>query len=577
MKDRFKLLLTALSICFTQTLLRAQTITVDNENTVEYYIQNVLLGAGINASNIEFNGGPANIINEQVGSFTDSDSATGLGFGLILGSGNVDLAAQGNTGGSNNLGGPGVLGSDADLQSITPNPIYDECVVEFDFVPSGNILSFNYKFASEEYDEFVCGTVNDAFGFFLTGANPDGGSYNSQNFALVPDPNNPDQFTNTPVSINTVNNGTPGGGSTFYCDNIDPNWTSYSVFYESNTTSAYEYDAGTIVLNIVIPVVCDSTYHIKLAIGDGGDILYDSGVFLEGNSFSAIGGLDVASGITGGDQILYEGCNNAYFTFSRDDADDDYTLYFDVVGTAENGVDFEEVQDSIVLSTGVFADTLFINPIEDFMQESMETIVVEIIFPGCNGNDTLNATLELNDYDPIIVSIPDSLNICTAFGEEAELEAIATGGLGTKTFEWSTGETDSIITVTPSETTVYYVEVNDICAQSVRSNEGTVYVQCPIEGTNIFTPNNDGNNDFFIPENADQYGVVRLEVFNRWGTLVYLSENYGNDWNGTHYKTGKELADGVYYYIVTPASIKYEYDEKEKRQYQISGYVHVMH
>lgn len=556
---------------------KAQNISVENDSTVEYYIQNILLGQGINTSNIQFNGGAANVVNEQVGLFRDDSSYTGLDFGLILGSGDVTLAEQSNTSGGASAGGSGSIGSDPDLQSITPNTIWDECVIEFDFVPSGNVLSFNYKFASEEYDEYVCGSVNDAFGFFLTGANPSGGDYGNQNVALVPNPNDPTQYTNTPVSINTVNNGTSGSGSTTNCDNIDPNWTSYSIFYESNTTNAYQYDGGTVVLNITIPVICDSTYHIKLAIGDGGDGLWDSGVFLEGNSFSAAGGVEVASGISGGDQILYEGCNNAFFTFTRTEAPDDYTLYFDVVGSAENGVDYEEVQDSVVLGVGVLSDTLYINPIEDFVDESTETIVVQIVFPGCNGNDTLNAELELNDYDPIIVSIPDSSNICTAFGEEVELEAIATGGLGTKTYEWSSGETDSIITVAPGTTTIYFVEVNDICDQSVRSNEGKVWVQCPIEGTNVFTPNNDGNNDFFIPENTDQYGTVRLEIFNRWGTLVYLSENYENDWNGTHYKTGKPLADGVYYYIVTPASIKYEYDEKEKRQYQISGYVHIMH
>ena len=60
------------------------------------------------------------------------------------------------------------MGTDTDLQSITPNQIYDECIIEFDFVPEGDTISFNYVFASEEYPEYVCGSVNDAFGFFLT-------------------------------------------------------------------------------------------------------------------------------------------------------------------------------------------------------------------------------------------------------------------------------------------------------------------------------------------------------------------------------------------------------------------------
>ena len=66
------------------------------------------------------------------------------------------------------------MGSDFDLQSITSNQIYDECVIEFDFVPEGDSISFNYVFVSEEYPEYVCASFNDAFGFFLTGPNPNG-------------------------------------------------------------------------------------------------------------------------------------------------------------------------------------------------------------------------------------------------------------------------------------------------------------------------------------------------------------------------------------------------------------------
>ena len=97
------------------------------------------------------------------------------------------------------------MGSDFDLQSITSNQIYDECVIEFDFVPEGDSISFNYVFVSEEYPEYVCASFNDAFGFFLTGPNPNLPNYNAENIALIPNPNNPSTYTNTPVAINTVN------------------------------------------------------------------------------------------------------------------------------------------------------------------------------------------------------------------------------------------------------------------------------------------------------------------------------------------------------------------------------------
>ena len=63
---------------------------------------------------------------------------------------------------------------------------------------------------SEEYPGFVCGTVNDIFGFFISGPNPAGGNYMNQNLALIPG-------TNLPVSINTVNNGSSFGGGAVTC------------------------------------------------------------------------------------------------------------------------------------------------------------------------------------------------------------------------------------------------------------------------------------------------------------------------------------------------------------------------
>ena len=147
-------------------------VTVTNNQTVEWYIQNVLIGTGVTISNVQFNAGAGNIINEQVGQFSDPNLATGLPNGLILGSGDVTMAAQANLAGSSTLGGGTGAGVDPDLASLTLNQINDECIVEFDFVPTGDSLVFTYVFASEEYEEYVCGSVNDAFGFFLTGTNP---------------------------------------------------------------------------------------------------------------------------------------------------------------------------------------------------------------------------------------------------------------------------------------------------------------------------------------------------------------------------------------------------------------------
>ncbi len=285
-----KLLFTFISLVVITTISIAQ-VTVDNTSTpISQAIQNTLVGQGIVVSNIVVNGIVADSTHEQVGTFNDVGANTGLSSGIILGSGDVNLAAQLNTGGGTNLGGTGSTGIDSDLASISPNQIFDECVVEFDFIPYGDSIFINYVFASEEYEEYVCGTVNDAFGFFLSGNNPQGGTYNAKNIALVPNPLDPGNFTTSPVTINTINQGTAGSNGTLInCINMDPNFASYNIYYTPNINNTYEYDGKTVVLNANAHVVAGETYHFKLAIGDGGDNVFDSGVFIEAQSFKSNG------------------------------------------------------------------------------------------------------------------------------------------------------------------------------------------------------------------------------------------------------------------------------------------------
>jgi gliding motility-associated-like protein len=275
-------------------------VVTNNTNTVANYVQNILLGGGVSVSNITVNGAPANVPNAQIGEFTDATSSIGLPNGMILGSGDVSLAAQPNIGGGSSLGGTGSSGTDPDLSAINaPSAIFDEIILEFDFIPVGDTLRFNYVFASEEYEEYVCGTVNDVFGFFLTGNNPSGGTYTSQNIALIPDPLVPGTFTNTPVTINTVNPGVAGtNGTASNCAALDPNWASYNVFYQSNTGgTSYEYDGRTTLLPIEALVNCGESYHIKIAIADVLDAVFDSGVFLEAGSFGTNGTVDATTAV----------------------------------------------------------------------------------------------------------------------------------------------------------------------------------------------------------------------------------------------------------------------------------------
>jgi len=61
---------------------------------------------------------------------------------------------------------------------------------------------------------------------------------------------------------------------------------------------------------------------------------------------------------------------------------------------------------------------------------------------------------------------------------------------------------------------------------------------------NVMTPNGDGLNDVFNINYIDLYDVKKLTIHNRWGTIVYQSEDYQNNWDGGN------VADGVYFYVL---------------------------
>lgn len=205
-----------------------------------------LVGAGIQISNVTFTG-----TNVAAGNFTGGATSIGFEQGIILSTGlATDVIGTNTQFASTDNAQPG----DADLDAITPNTTEDATVLEFDFLPSGAVLNFQFVFGSEEYPEFVNSGVNDVFAFFLNG----------QNVALVPN-------TSTPISIDTLNDTT---NSQFYVDN-------------STGARATKLDAVTTVLTITATVIPDQVNHIKLAISDAGDGIYDSDVFIKAGSFAA--------------------------------------------------------------------------------------------------------------------------------------------------------------------------------------------------------------------------------------------------------------------------------------------------
>jgi gliding motility-associated-like protein len=70
------------------------------------------------------------------------------------------------------------------------------------------------------------------------------------------------------------------------------------------------------------------------------------------------------------------------------------------------------------------------------------------------------------------------------------------------------------------------------------------------EITSAFTPNGDGINETWVIKNMDKCSTCKVEVFNRWGNLIFSSGGYSIPWDGTY--NGHFVANGTYYYIIQP-------------------------
>ena len=145
-------------------------------------------------------------------------------------------------------------------------------MLEFDFVPTSEQVSFRYVFGSDEYNEFVASQYNDAFGFFIT--DPAGVK---RNWALVPG-------TSQAVSINTINAGNPSGSLV----PSNPHLYRNNDLSDGGGAINIEADGLTVVLTLTADVTPNQTHRMKLAIADAGDTSYDSWVFIEGGSFAAV-------------------------------------------------------------------------------------------------------------------------------------------------------------------------------------------------------------------------------------------------------------------------------------------------
>jgi gliding motility-associated-like protein len=289
--------------------------------------------------------------------------------------------------------------------------------------------------------------------------------------------------------------------------------------------------------------------------------------------------VETAAGNTG----VLEGCGNIQFYINRSDTVGDLTIYVGSTGGAQEGYNYEDLPDSLIIPEGLENDTVSIGTLfQSSVDEGLTGEMFLYYVDPCTGeNDTIFSAFTLIDYIPMELEIIDSVNICSDLDEVYMLTpSLFTGGVGPYFYQWYNESLNY-----PNSDTIYVdantlnsnlnlitVQIYDGCGNEIDALV-EIYEQCRVVAPNVITPNNDGINDFFVLKNLEDYDRLELQVFNRWGNLIYESDDYQNDWNGLNLNS-EQITEGVYFYTATPIGDKYDYEHKSDERL-MHGYIHV--
>ncbi|MEI8054024.1 MAG: gliding motility-associated C-terminal domain-containing protein [Bacteroidota bacterium] len=161
----------------------------------------------------------------------------------------------------------------------------------------------------------------------------------------------------------------------------------------------------------------------------------------------------------------------------------------------------------------------------------------------CNLTRTFTVTL----LQSVTVDAGDSVTILSG----SSIQLNGSGSVGN--YLWTPSNTLSASNIlnpiaSPTTTTEYYLTITTPAGcTNYDSVKVTVKPNC-IKPANAFSPNGDGINDKWIVDFDNCASNVRALVYNRYGSKIYESQNYRNDWAGLY--NGKPVPDGTYYFVI---------------------------
>ena len=490
--------------------------------SVDELVTDVLIDSECNqAFNVTYSTGSNFGSTNGIGYFEANGSSWPFENGLIMTSGDVANAAGPESGvlvdGDYSWPGDGDL--EAFIPGLNAGDTNNASVIEFDFVPVSNNISFDFIFAAEEYGTFQC-TFTDAFAFLLTDS-----SGNTTNLAIVPG-------TNDPISVLTVRDDQYNES----CESVNAEW--FANYYGPGglppLTSPTNFIGHTEVMTAQSVVIPNELYNIKLVVADDGDTIYDSAVFIDGGSFD-IGQLDL------GEDILVSSGNALC---------EGQEIILDA-GALPNNSSIEWFMDGTLIE-GATDVTITVT------ETAFYSATITVDNTDCTyGDDILVEFFQ----SPSIIAVDDNIIKCA--NEEFILEVYVENSdqLNSLTYIWTL---DGIDLQTGSENT-YTLDENEeqsgeftvtvfdditYCWNSITINVDFYENSYCIDLPQGLSPNGDGYNDCLILDHLeDREDINKIEVFNRYGTKIYELNEYIDQWCG-HDQEGKTVPVGTYFYII---------------------------
>ena len=549
---------------------QAQNISVSSANgqNITTFVNTNLLGSGVQISNVKFNNALGDITKPQIGTF-NSNGYTLLRMegGVIMTTGNVSVAPGPNNSGGQSTAVTGYY-SDPQMSSVASGTINGCATLDFDFVSVSPFINVNYCFGSEEYPEYVCSNFNDVFAFFITGPDPQTGQVRTWNMARIPHTVDSDHPDGIPVTINAVNQGSAPSSSGTGC------YYDFSEYYVVNHTAGtsggpnnaqgVQYDGFTQKLSASATILPCEQYHMHISVCNVGDNAFDSGVFLEANSFnSPQAQIHFAPATT--DTVFRS--HPKRIPLSLQGSDYSYGLMrLQFGGTAVNGRDYKcyiEGGDTLTTTHNYVemeGDTTLYMIVAGTPQALLNlplTINIGMATQLCEnyadlkGYDTLRCILVEDD----IVRLKDTTivaqDVCTEVGVEVGFSRYPL------TFQWMPEDDiffpqQQYSTASITESRTYHVEARD-----TRGNADTATVEVVVNHTPAGIGDSP-NSEFSVYPNpvngilhVELPQLMSVEIFDARGTLMLSVECSGDN----AAISTETLAPGIYTIrATTPAS-----------------------